>query len=189
MLGLGFGEIVILVIVGIVVVGPRRLPSLMRTAGQWIARLRNMSADLRAQSGIDDLIREEGLTGSLEELRSMSRVNVLDTFSVPVTPRAAPDVASSGAAAATTTTTAPLALTVAASNQVASRGAPPPEHVAASTATAVRAPDEPLREREYPLVGCDAYDALPDDVLPYMGAPSGAVPYAADAGYDREGGS
>lgn len=170
MLGLGFGEILILVIVGIIVVGPRRLPTLMRTAGQWVARLRNMSSDLRAQSGLDDLIREEGLTRSLEELRSMSRINVLETFATPVAPSrslaSAPTLAAAGAAAADSVT------------QAAS------DHVA--EATAVRATDEPLRDREYPLIGCDAYDALPDDVLPYMEAPLAAVPYGADEGYGAE---
>jgi sec-independent protein translocase protein TatB len=164
-LGLGFGEILVLVIVGIVVVGPRRLPTLMRTAGQWVARLRNMSSDLRAQSGLDDLIREEGLASTLNDLRSMSRVNVLETFATPVAPArgrtpALPLVASGAAAA----------------GSVASLTSG--DHAAA--ATAVRAPDDPLREREYPLVGCDAYDALPDDVLPYMEAPLAAVPYGAD---------
>jgi sec-independent protein translocase protein TatB len=164
-LGLGFGEILVLVIVGIVVVGPRRLPALMRTAGQWVARLRNMSSDLRAQSGLDDLIREEGLTSSLEELRSMSRVNVLDTFAAPITPTRS---------AAPAPALAPVGPATAGSVALAASS------VAAAT-TAVRAPDEPLRDREYPLVGCDAYDALPDDVLPYMEAPLAAVPYGADA--------
>ena len=47
------GEITILLIVGIVVVGPQKLPGMMRTAGQWVTRLRRMSSDLRSQSGID----------------------------------------------------------------------------------------------------------------------------------------
>ena len=36
MFGLGFGEIMVLLLVGIVVVGPKRLPTLMRTAGRWV---------------------------------------------------------------------------------------------------------------------------------------------------------
>ena len=52
MFGFSFGELMVLLIVGIVVVGPKRLPSMMRTAGQWITRIRKMSSDLRSQSGI-----------------------------------------------------------------------------------------------------------------------------------------
>jgi len=58
---MSLGEIVVLLIVGIVVIGPKNLPSMMRTAGQWVTKLRRMSTDLRSQSGIDDLIRHEGL--------------------------------------------------------------------------------------------------------------------------------
>jgi sec-independent protein translocase protein TatB len=43
--------------VGINVVGPKRLPGMMRAAGRWVARLRRMSMHLRSQSGIDDLLR------------------------------------------------------------------------------------------------------------------------------------
>jgi sec-independent protein translocase protein TatB len=82
--GLSLGEIVLLLIVGIIVVGPRRLPHVMRTAGQWIARLRRMSMDFRVQSGIDDLIREEGLEQHLRDLRSLSRINVVETLMAPV---------------------------------------------------------------------------------------------------------
>lgn len=141
MFGFSFGEIVLLLLVGIVVVGPRRLPSMMRTAGQWVAKLRRMSFELRTQSGIDDLIRQEGIERELAELRSLSRVNVIDTLVTPML--SAP--ASSLAAAAATATSAPKPATGALAPRI-----------------------EPLREREYPLVGCDAYGALPDDAAPYV---------------------
>jgi sec-independent protein translocase protein TatB len=131
--GFSLGEIILLLVVGLIVVGPRRLPGLMRTAGQWVARLRRMSTDLRSQSGIDDLIRQEGLEQHITELRSLSRMNVVDTL-------IAPAIAGSSA---------PMAPRPA-------MGALP------------RKRSEPLREREYPLVGCDAYGALPDDAMPYI---------------------
>ena len=64
-------EIMILLIVGIVVVGPQKLPPMLRTAGKWVAKLRRMSTDLRAQSGIDRIIREEGLEKEIRELRAL----------------------------------------------------------------------------------------------------------------------
>ena len=94
MFGLSIGEIMLLLIVGIVVVGPKNLPSMMRTAGQWISRLRRMSTDLRSQSGIDDLIRQEGLEREIQELRSLSRMNVVDTLMTPAL--AAPALAAGG---------------------------------------------------------------------------------------------
>lgn len=155
MFGLSFGEIFVLVIVGIVVLGPRRLPEMMRTAGQWITKLRRLSTELRSQSGIDDLIRQEGLEKEIQELRSLSRINVIDTL---MTPAAAAGAA--GAARATVTTP-----------KLTPQAKPAP-----STA-------QPLREREYPVVGCDAYGAQADDV-PLPPAPV-AVP-DAPAGAAKE---
>jgi sec-independent protein translocase protein TatB len=141
--GLSFGEILLLLVVGLIVVGPRRLPSMMRTAGQWVAKLRRMSTDLRAQSGIDEIIRQEGLEKEIYELRSLSRVNVIDTIMSPVM-----------SAANAATRPAP----------VTSAGSAPSPAAPARPPPAARS-DEPLREREYPVLGCDSYDALPDDAL------------------------
>ena len=140
MFGLDFGEMILILVVGIVVVGPRNLPTLMRTAGRWVSKLRRMSSELRSQSGIDDLIRQEGLEKELSELRALSRVNVIDTL---VTASAASPAPRPRPAPAPTPAPAP---------------APKP---------ALPAPDDPSREREYPVIGCDAYDVLPDDALPY----------------------
>ncbi|MCA9625594.1 MAG: twin-arginine translocase subunit TatB [Myxococcales bacterium] len=73
MFGLGFGEMVVLVIVLLVVVGPKELPKMLRAAGKGLRKLRTMSADLREQSGIDDIIDEEGLREELQTLRTLSR--------------------------------------------------------------------------------------------------------------------
>jgi sec-independent protein translocase protein TatB len=82
--GMSAGEITILLIVGIVVVGPQKLPGMMRTAGQWVTKLRRMSTDLRSQSGIDRIIREEGLEKEIRELRalreSLSKQAMLDSL-------------------------------------------------------------------------------------------------------------
>jgi sec-independent protein translocase protein TatB len=145
--GFSLGEIVLLILVGIIVVGPKNLPSMMRTAGQWVARLKRMSTDLRSQSGIDDLLRQEGLEQHIHELRSLSRLNVVDTLMAP-------------AAAAR-----PL-------DTPAVRPVPPKPPPSASNAR------EPMREREYPLAGCDACGALPDDApvrAVAAGAPAPAV--------------
>jgi sec-independent protein translocase protein TatB len=64
-------ELMILLIVGIVVVGPKRLPEMMRKAGQYVAKLRRLSTDLRNQSGIDRILREEGLEKEIRELRAL----------------------------------------------------------------------------------------------------------------------
>lgn len=47
MLGLGFGEILVIAVVLLVVVGPERLPEFMRTAGKMYGQVRRASDDLR----------------------------------------------------------------------------------------------------------------------------------------------
>jgi sec-independent protein translocase protein TatB len=143
--GLSFGEITLLLIVGIVVVGPKNLPSMMRTVGQWIAKLRRMSTDLRAQSGIDELIRLEGLEREIAELRSFTRMNVVDSL---ITPAISPSLTHAVAAA-------------------------PPRPVPRMPEVTR---DAPLREREYPLLGCDAEGALPDDAVIYAPPPQPITP-------------
>ena len=80
MFGFSFGELVVLVVVAIVVIGPKDLPKVLKTLGQWSGKLRRMASDLRTQSGIDDVLRTEGLTDDLNEIRKLAR-GELDTIS------------------------------------------------------------------------------------------------------------
>lgn len=91
MFGLGFGEILVIAIVLLVVVGPRELPRLLRSMGRGINKLRTMSTELRAQSGIDEILREEGLQEDLDAIRSLSRGRVIDALVNPPPRRGLPD--------------------------------------------------------------------------------------------------
>lgn len=73
MFGMGFWEIVMIVIVAIVVIGPKDLPKVLRRLGQYAGKLRRMAADLRSQSGIDDALRMEGLSDDINEIRKLAR--------------------------------------------------------------------------------------------------------------------
>ena len=93
MLGVSFGEVVLIAVVALIVVGPRRLPEILGTLGQWMARLRRMSTEVRRQTGIDEILREEGIAGGIAELRSMMRGDLIGAHrlgpsGVAVTPQA-----------------------------------------------------------------------------------------------------
>jgi sec-independent protein translocase protein TatB len=77
---MSFGEVVVLALLAIVVVGPRQLPTMMRAAGRTIAKLRRSLFDMRTQSGIDDILRAEGLEREIRELRALMRGNVLQAI-------------------------------------------------------------------------------------------------------------
>lgn len=76
MFGVSFTELTAIVIVALIVVGPQKLPGLLRTLGEWIHKLRRLTTEVRAQTGIDQILREEGFHGGLNELRSMLRGDI-----------------------------------------------------------------------------------------------------------------
>jgi sec-independent protein translocase protein TatB len=56
MFDLGAGELLIIVIVAVLVIGPKDIPLAMRTAGRWIGKIRRVSGHFRA--GLDTMVRE-----------------------------------------------------------------------------------------------------------------------------------
>jgi Tat protein translocase TatB subunit len=73
---MSFGELVILGVIAIVVVGPRRLPALLRSAGQLIGQLRRMAVDVRKESGIDQLLEAEGINKEIDTFRRLAAGDV-----------------------------------------------------------------------------------------------------------------
>lgn len=131
MFGFSFSELVVLVIVALIVIGPKDLPKVLRKLGQWAGRLRRMAADLRAQSGIDEVLKVDGLGENINEIRKLARGELDDV-------RRAVDL-----------------------NERTERTEP------------AKFSTDPLddlvveRQREYPLEGADAYQALPDTAMVY----------------------
>ena len=64
MIDLGWSHILIVVIVALVVVGPKDLPKLMRLAGRWLTKARAMADQFR--KSFDDMSRQ----AELDELRA-----------------------------------------------------------------------------------------------------------------------
>jgi sec-independent protein translocase protein TatB len=56
MFGIDAPELLVIVIVAIVVIGPKDLPLALRTAGRWIGKMRRVSNHFR--TGLDAMIRE-----------------------------------------------------------------------------------------------------------------------------------
>jgi len=59
MFGIDSSEFLVIALVALVVIGPKDLPRVMRTVGQWVARARGMAGHFRA--GVDTMIRESEL--------------------------------------------------------------------------------------------------------------------------------
>ena len=56
MFDVGAPELLLIVIVAILVIGPKDMPMALRTAGRWIGKMRRMSNHFR--SGVETMIRE-----------------------------------------------------------------------------------------------------------------------------------
>lgn len=87
MFGFSFSEVVLIAVVTLIAVGPKRLPGLLRDLAKWIRKLRRMTVEVRQQTGIDEMLRAEGLHGGLNELRSLMRGGGLAIPAPPAAPR------------------------------------------------------------------------------------------------------
>ena len=67
MFGIDSTELLVVAVVALVVIGPKDLPRVLRTVGQWVGRARGMARHFR--SGLDTMIRE----AELEEMEKKWR--------------------------------------------------------------------------------------------------------------------
>lgn len=77
--GIGGGELVVIAVVALIVVGPKDLPKLLREVGRFVGKMRSMADDFRSsfdemarQSELDDLRKE------VESLRTQRSIPILD---------------------------------------------------------------------------------------------------------------
>jgi sec-independent protein translocase protein TatB len=151
MFGLGFGELCVIIIVALVVIGPRDLPKVMRKAGQWAGKLRRMAADARQQSGIDDILKDSSLGADLHEIRKLAR-GELDGVAKAVVGSQSNNETSANSSSSS-------------SSSSYGGGGGGSHHHREDPYDSMDA--RAAREREYPRDGADSYRALPDTALAY----------------------
>ncbi len=76
MFDIGWGELVLIGLVALIVIGPKELPTVLRTAGQWMGRVKRMASEFQGQ--FQEALREaevadlkqhaDDLTGELKSL-------------------------------------------------------------------------------------------------------------------------
>lgn len=71
MFDIGWGELVVIAVVALVVIGPKDLPYALRTLGQWASKARAMAREF--QNHVDDLIRESEVNDMKREFNDMTR--------------------------------------------------------------------------------------------------------------------
>jgi sec-independent protein translocase protein TatB len=95
MLDLSWGHIFLVLVVALVVVGPKDLPRLMRTVGQWMGKARAMADqfrksfdDMARQSEIESLRNERPLADVERELNRAMVPDDMKSPSVEIDPAA-----------------------------------------------------------------------------------------------------
>ncbi len=97
MFGVDSGELFIIILVAVVVIGPKDLPRVMRTVGHWVGKARGMANQFR--SGVDQMMRESEIA-ELEKkwreqneaiMRAHPLAPAVSDWGLPTAPPAAPD--------------------------------------------------------------------------------------------------
>jgi sec-independent protein translocase protein TatB len=77
MFDIGFAELLVIGVLSLLVIGPERLPSTVRTVALWIGRLRRSFSDIRSEIerevGADEIRRQlhnESILASLKETKN-----------------------------------------------------------------------------------------------------------------------
>ncbi len=78
MFDIGFSELLLVAVVGLLVLGPERLPTAIRTTSLWVGRLRRQFTEIRAEVereiGADEIraqLRNEEIMEQLRESREV----------------------------------------------------------------------------------------------------------------------
>jgi sec-independent protein translocase protein TatB len=70
MLEIGWGKIVLIGIVALLVIGPKELPAVLRTVGQWMTKLRRMAGEFQTQ--FQEAMREAEMADLKKQVDDMT---------------------------------------------------------------------------------------------------------------------
>jgi sec-independent protein translocase protein TatB len=76
-------ELLLVAIVALVVIGPKDLPGVLRTVGQWVGKARGVARQFR--SGFDDMVREAELA-DMEKKWAEENAKIMAEHPVEVAP-------------------------------------------------------------------------------------------------------
>ncbi len=74
MFDIAWEELALILAVALIVIGPKDLPAVLRTAGQWVRRIRGLAGEF--QRTVDDAIREAELEDMREDVRRLSQADL-----------------------------------------------------------------------------------------------------------------
>jgi sec-independent protein translocase protein TatB len=70
MFDIGWGELVVIGIVALIAIGPKELPTVLRSVGQWIGKIKRMAAEFQGQ--FQEALREAEMTDLKKQAEEMT---------------------------------------------------------------------------------------------------------------------
>ena len=78
MFDIGWTEITVILVIAIIVIGPKDLPKVLRTVGQWVAKAKAMTRDFRGH--VDEMIRETEIDEVKKQIDSIDKFDANSTL-------------------------------------------------------------------------------------------------------------
>jgi sec-independent protein translocase protein TatB len=85
MFDIGWSEMAVILMVALIVIGPKDLPRVARTIGKWTGKARGMAREF--QRSLDDMAREAELQDVKAEIDKLSRVDVRHRIEETIDPQ------------------------------------------------------------------------------------------------------
>lgn len=74
MLDIGWTEMFVILVVALLVIGPKDLPRTLRTMGRWMGKVRAIGRDF--QRGLDEMVREAELDDIKKDIDSVKKLDL-----------------------------------------------------------------------------------------------------------------
>ena len=74
MLDIGWSEIAVIVVVALIVIGPKDLPKVLKTIGIWVRKARMLTRDF--QNSVDEMIREADMEDVRRQATELRNINI-----------------------------------------------------------------------------------------------------------------
>jgi sec-independent protein translocase protein TatB len=84
MFDIGWSEMAVIMLVALIVIGPKDLPRLARTLGQWVAKGRGMAREF--QRSLEDMAREAELDDVKREIEKVGRMDIKKSIEKTIDP-------------------------------------------------------------------------------------------------------
>jgi sec-independent protein translocase protein TatB len=85
MFDIGWSEMMVILVVALIVIGPKDLPRVARNVGRWVGKARAMARDFQNQ--LEDMAREAELDKVKQEIEKAGRTDVKRTIEKTIDPK------------------------------------------------------------------------------------------------------